>query len=272
MFYPASKRNLQQGISDCFSKVDPSLLPKGSPRILGLVSPHAGYVYSGWIAAHGYQALRDGGVPATAVVIGPNHSGFGAAIALSLEDSRTPLGPMACDRELAAVLDLPHDEIAHRSEHSMEVQLPFLQTIHPDMRQLCIAMLDQSLATSESLGRSVAHAIRASGRDAVIIASSDFTHAGYNYGKPVPRAMNAGEFAKSIDGPVIEELLKGDLNAAFERRDELDVTACGLGPIAAMMTACSELGARRVDLLRYATSYDISPSHSAVGYGSIAVH
>jgi AmmeMemoRadiSam system protein B len=272
MFYPAGQNKLRSELDRCFSKVDPSLLPAGSPRITGLVSPHAGYAYSGWIAAHGFTALRIGGLPRTAVVIGPNHSGLGDRISVSFEDWRTPLGVMKCDKALAQSLGLPNDELAHLQEHSMEVQLPFLQSMDPKMEQVCIAMLDQRMDTAIELGEGVAMAVKASGHDCAVVASSDFTHAGYNYGKPVPRGMNAGEFARSIDLPVIAELERGDIEAAFEKRDELDVTACGLGPIAAMMTACSIMGAKKVKAVRYATSYDISPSASAVGYASLTVY
>jgi len=272
MFYPAGQNKLRSELDECFSKVDRSLLPTGSPRIAGLVSPHAGYAYSGWIAAHGFTALRNGGLPRTAIVIGPNHSGLGDRISVSFEDWKTPLGVMRCDKALAKALIIPNDEFAHMREHSMEVQLPFLQSMDPKMEQVCIAMMDQRSDTAISLGRTVARAIKDSGYDCTIVASSDFTHAGYNYGKPVPRGMNAGEFARSIDLPVIAELEKGDIEAAFEKRDELDVTACGLGPVAAMMTACSILGKTNVQTIRYATSYDISPSASAVGYASLAVH
>lgn len=154
----------------------------------------------------------------------------------------------------------------------MEVQLPFIQAIDPGIKQVCISMSDQSLDTSVELGSTISKALSRYSGSAAIVASSDFTHCGWNYGYPVPPGYNAGEFARSIDIPVIDRLLDWDLKGAFKKRDSLGVTACGLGPVAAMMTALSRSGGGKVVNLDYRTSYDVSPSDSAVGYSSIAVY
>jgi AmmeMemoRadiSam system protein B len=133
-------------------------------------------------------------------------------------------------------------------------------------------MLDQSLQASEFLGKKIASAVKYSGRRTVIVASSDFTHCGLNYGYPVPKGMNAGEFARSRDMPVIEKLLEFDLEGAFSEKRKLGTTACGLGPVAAMYSTAKELGAKKANLLDYTTSYDVSPASSAVGYASIALY
>jgi AmmeMemoRadiSam system protein B len=271
MFYPGSERGLQKELKKCFKRGPGRDSPGKGPKLIGIVSPHAGYTYSGPTAAFGFLAMADSGIPETAVVIGPNHHGLGETIGVSFEDFRMPMGVMENDNELAEAIGLPPDELSHVSEHSMEVQLPFIQFFQGNTKQVCISMMDQSIGSAEFLGKKVADAVRSTGRDAFIIASSDFTHCGPNYGYMVPKDMNAGEFARSRDMPVIEKLLELDLQGAFEQKRKLGTTACGLGPIAAMYTAAKELGASEAKLLDYTTSYDVSPASSAVGYASIAL-
>jgi len=272
MFYPASGSKLRSDLNGLFSGIGDEASIPGGPRILAVVSPHAGYAYSGRTAALGFEAARRGGLPRTAVIIGPNHHGAGRPIGVSMEDAATPLGPMMCDKDLASSIGLPIDERAHRSEHSMEVQLPFLQYMEPSIRQVCISMGAQDLSASIEVGRSVAHAVKDRPGDVLLVASSDFTHCGWNYGLPVPRGLTAGQYASGIDAPVIEKLVAFDLEGAFRKRDELGVTACGLGPVAAVVTAARSLGAKNGRLLSYTTSYDVSPSPNAVGYASIVYH
>lgn len=269
-FYPAVEKKLLSELKALFDSVRVGSDQKGGPPIMGLVSPHAGYYYSGRAAAYGFQAMKQGGMPDTVLVIGPNHSGMGSGIGLSTEDWRTPLGVIECDRDLASLMDLSIDEYAHMMEHSIEVQLPFVQYLDPSVKQLCISMLDQRSETAHSLGEAIASALAKYKGRVCIVASSDFTHCGWNYGLPVPKGRNAGEYAKELDMPVIEQLLKMNVEAAYHERDRLKETACGLGPVSAMITALSKIGADRSKLLTYYTSYDISPAQSAVGYASIA--
>lgn len=271
MFYPGNRRSLAREIERCY-KDGPGRMEFTKGRVIGLVSPHAGYTYSGPVAAFGFKALQTGGIPDTVIVIGPNHRGLGSGTVVCREDFSTPLGTMLFDRKLGDLLELREDCTAHSQEHSMEVQLPFIQAIDPGIKQVCISMSDQSLDTSVELGSTISKALSRYSGSAAIVASSDFTHCGWNYGYPVPPGYNAGEFARSIDIPVIDRLLDWDLKGAFKKRDSLGVTACGLGPIAAMMTALSRSGGGKVVNLDYRTSYDVSPSDSAVGYSSIAVY
>lgn len=274
MFYPARKSLLVSDLTNCF-KMGPGPLKRddtGGERTLGLVSPHAGYTYSGQTAAFGFAELNRGGLPETVIVLGPNHHGWGAPISVSTEDWKMPMGTIQCDTELARELGLEIDESAHQQEHSLEVQVPFLQYLDPNVKMVGIEMLDQSLDISQKVGKNIARAIQGSDRTVSVIASSDMTHCGRNYGVPVPEGMNAGEYARSIDIPVIEKLLKWDLKGAFRIRSELGVTACGMGPIAAMITAVKDLGGRKSRLLSYTTSYDVQASHSAVGYVSLAFY
>ncbi|MGA1820963.1 MAG: AmmeMemoRadiSam system protein B [Thermoplasmatota archaeon] len=270
MFYPGSRKPLQKEIERCY-RDGPGSKEFKDGKVLGLVSPHAGYTYSGPVAAFGFGALRAGGMPDTVIVIGPNHRGMGSGAVACMDDFSTPLGVMRFDHDLGSLLGLRDDCRAHSQEHSMEVQLPFVQAADPGVKQVCISMSDQSLDSSVDLGKKISKALGKYTGSAAIIASSDFTHCGWNYGYPVPPGYNAGEFARSIDIPVIERLLDWDLPGAFRKRDSLGVTACGLGPVAAMMTAVSRSGGGKAVNLDYRTSYDVSPADSAVGYASIAV-
>jgi AmmeMemoRadiSam system protein B len=268
-FYPARERTLRRELENCFRTGPGRSRPEKGNRVKGLVSPHAGYTYSGPTAAFGFLAMADGGLPETVVVIGPNHTGFGEPVGISREDFQTPMGTMRNDLELANSFGGPFDEMSHIHEHSMEVQLPFVQYFSPSVKQVCISMGDQSPGTSEMVGRMVAKGIEETGRDVIVVASSDFTHCGANYGVSVPGDMNAGEYARSLDEPVIERLLAYDVPGAFSRKRELGTTACGLGPIAAMMTAIAEMGEAKGKLMDYRTSFDVMPARSAVGYASI---
>ncbi len=281
MFYPATERKLKKELAECFRKGPGRERPEKGPRVPGVVSPHAGYVYSGPTAAFSFLKAADGGLPPTAVVIGPNHTGLGKDIGVSREDFRTPLGVMRNDRDLSVEMG-HHDELSHLREHSMEVQLPFLQYLSPGMEQVCISMGHRgpsgdgstedeiTLQQAEEVSGMILDALSATGKHVLVVASSDFTHCGWNYGHPVPPGMNAGEFARSVDLPVIDRLLEGDLEGALSRKRELGATPCGMGPILAMMMTVMKLGDGRPELLDYRTSYDVSPSHSAVGYASIA--
>ncbi len=271
MFYPASDKALRKELSACFKKGPGREAPKPGRRVIGLISPHAGYTYSGPTAAHGYLSLADGGLPESVIIIGPNHTGLGEDIGLLNDDLRTPLGTAQLDKDLAKALEVRADRTSHAHEHSMEVQVPFLQYLDPDIHQVCISMMDQTLGAAKALSRKVSSAVLASGRRVALIASSDFTHCGPNYGVHVPHGRTAGETARSMDLPVVESLLKMDVEGAYRARDATGSTACGLGPVAAVVLASKELGAVEAKLLEYTTSYDVMPHHSAVGYASIAL-
>jgi hypothetical protein len=283
MFYPGTERGLKRELKDCFRK-GPGRSEAGKGRkVIGLISPHAGYTYSGPTAAFGFLAMAEGGLPETVIILGPNHSGMGRSVGVSMEDMKTPMGIMELDGDLAEVMSEKHDELSHLREHSMEVQLPFIQWFSRDVKQVCISMghplrngpwtseEEAEFDQAEKVSDMIVGALENVDRDVCIIASSDFTHCGLNYGLPIPSSSNAGDFARSRDLPVIENLIKMDIRGALKKKRELGTTACGMGPISAMMLAVGRLGASEAKLLDYRTSYDVSPSHSAVGYASIAV-
>ena len=275
LFYAADRESLRQEIENCFKhKLGPGEIPKpikdGPKRVRGLVVPHAGYIYSGPVAAHAYAFLAKDGKPNTVIILGPNHSGVGAFFAVSIAKKwRTPLGDISVDRDLAKRLIeacplLVADEEAHRFEHSIEVQLPFLQYLYDEeFRLVAISMLKQDLDTAKKLGTAIAQVIKEyinAGKHVVILASTDFTH------------YEPQEKANFKDQKAIEAILKLDPELLWRRYLEYHMTMCGIGPVLTMLYACKQLECDTTVLLKYATSGDVTGDYaSVVGYSSIAV-
>jgi AmmeMemoRadiSam system protein B len=268
-FYAGTAELLRAQIEQCFThKLGPGKIPKtvknGSHSLVGFVSPHAGYMYSGPVAAHGYYNLALDGRPEIIVIFGPNHTGQGSAIAAMNEGVwRTPLGDVQIDAPTAdfivngsKIVDL--DDSAHMFEHSIEVQLPFLQYLYGSgFRFVPIAFLMQDLESSREIGKATAKALM--NKNAVIIASSDMTH--YEPQKSVEKKDNL----------IIEAVEKMDESQLYAVIENYGISACGYGPIIALITATKALGAKNAKLLRHATSGDVTGDFSAVvGYASIA--
>lgn len=255
-FYPLSPKTLKKEVNRFFSGIDTS-----QRNVIGAVVPHAGYTYSGSVAAHVYAVLPKAD---TYIILGPNHTGLGSLVSVSQDSWSTPLGEVGVDVELArslagSIVDL--DELAHNFEHSIEVQLPFLQyRFGNDFKILPICMGLQDEETAVEVGNEIARAVKESGKKVVIIASSDFTH------------YQPADIARDVDQHLIEAILDMDVPEFYRRRAEMDISACGYGPIAAMVTATNALGAKKPSLLKYATSGDVTGDMSAVvGYAAIIV-
>lgn len=269
LFYEANKERLIKQLEEAFAKgpgVKPVTSKEYGEKIAGIVVPHAGYVYSGYIAAFGYAELARNGVPDTVVLLGPNHHGVGVPIAVSEADVwETPLGSVKVDKDSAKQLIeksgiLAFDESAHRYEHSLEVQLPFLQFIFgDDFKIVPVTMYLQNLEASRILGRALAKLIKESGLKAYVVASSDFTH-----------YEEAGKAAEK-DKAAIDAIIRLDERELYDVVIERDATICGYGAIMALISASKELGARNARLLRYANSGDVTGDYSSVvGYASLA--
>jgi len=261
-FYPRTKEELVEIIESCFKhKVGPGSLPgkcKNTNKIRGLVSPHAGYVYSGPVAAHGFKALaEDRPRPEKIIILGPNHHGRGSGIALGFDDFSMPMGLAKLDVPLAKALlkeVIDRDLIAHKSEHSLEVQIPFLQYIYGDISFVPICMLIQDYEMAREVGRIIRETPEAKG--ALIVASTDLSHY-------IPKAE-----AQRRDSIAIKDIENGDTKALAHHLEEYDISMCGYGPV---MAAIEALGAKG-KCLKYATSGDIEPMHEVVGYASIALY
>jgi len=251
-FYPGSGAELEH-------QLDGMLHTEKEISCLGAVVPHAGYMYSGQVAAVVYSRLPKA---ETYVIIGPNHHGLGSPVALSRDSWRTPLGSVEPDLELADLLAgsiIDFDETAHQHEHSIEVQIPFLQKRFQGFKVLPICMGLQDEQTALEVGQALSSAIKKLKRSCIIVASSDFTH------------YEPQETARKVDAKLLEAILEMDVAKLYDRVYRYEATACGYGPIAATITATSALGAKNGQLLAYATSGDVSGDYSqVVGYAAIA--
>ena len=267
-FYPAQPERLRQQIQSCFSHDrGPGRLPQKTGDTLDTVSvvcPHAGYVYSGPSAAHSYLVLAEQRKPDTVIVIGPNHTGWGTPVSMMSEGSwETPLGRVALDTEVATaifnssgVVDI--DETAFIREHSVEVQVPFLQYIYGDFKLVPICMGYQDLETSREVGEAIHKATE--GRDAVIVASTDLTH------------QEPQHSANMKDRMIIDAILAMDEERLQRVVHENRLSTCGYGPVSATLVASKLKNARRAELLSYYTSGDIVGDHSAVvGYAAAKI-
>lgn len=255
-FYPLRPENLEKELKQCFEGLEIR-----ERNILGAVCPHAGYVYSGRVAAHVYAALPKAD---TYVLFGPNHTGYGSPVSVSTDTWKTPLGTLEVDRELAeglagSIVDV--DELGHRYEHSIEVQLPFLQyRFDQNFRILPICLGMQDEETAIEVGTLIANLVSKSGKKVAFIASSDFTH------------YQPASLARETDNEIIEAILNLDVPEIYERLYRRNASVCGYGPISAMLTASKKLGATRAELLKYSNSGEVSGDMNAVvGYAAIIV-
>lgn len=264
-FYEKNKEELINEIKECFLK-GPGEIPEvkeGRGKIKGVVVPHAGYIYSGYVAAHVYHAIAKDGFPDRFIIMGPNHYGYGSPVAISTHGSwLTPLGKVFIDenaKKLAKGI-ICEDEIAHTYEHSIEVQIPFLQFLGEfKFIPICFAMQDYE--TAREVGEIISE------EDALIIASSDFSHVSFS---KFPSREDIEE-VRRMDRIAIDEILRMDAKRLIEKVEENDITMCGYGAVAAMLEAVKKRGAKNAKLLKYATSYDVEPGTYCVGYSAIVI-
>jgi AmmeMemoRadiSam system protein B len=266
-FYAASTESLRNQITDCFMhKLGPGRLPKSKTdkKILSVVCPHAGYIYSGPSAAHSYLELAEQKAPETVVIIGPNHSGWGTPLSIMSKGVwNTPLGNVTIDSQLAKkIIKLSEtareDESAFIREHSLEVQLPFLQFIYPEFKFVPICMGYQDLETCVELGLAL-HAA-SENRDIIVLASSDLTH------------QESKTSANMKDKFVLDAILEMDEKKLHEAVKKHKISTCGYGPISSTLVYSKLKGAAKAEVLSYYTSGDIIGDHHAVvGYASAKI-
>jgi AmmeMemoRadiSam system protein B len=234
-------------------------------RLVALVSPHAGLRYSGPVAAHGYGLLRGSAEGLSVVMVGPSHrAAFDGVAVQACGAWETPLGRAAIDEEIAqALLDaggvVSDDPGVHRDEHSLEMQMPFLQRLVPGLRIVPLLMGSQSRREVEALGAALGKAL--AGRRALLVASSDLSH--YQ-----PAAV-----ANRLDAVVVDAVGRFDDESLLGRLETHDNVACGGGPIVAVMKAARALGADRASVLKYGDSGDVGERDKShvVGYLSAAL-
>jgi AmmeMemoRadiSam system protein B len=258
-FYDGDTARLRDHVDLLLRQADEVDLPG---TIRGLVSPHAGYVYSGLAAAVGYKALR--GLQYDAVVmVGPSHREFFDGVSLYSGDAyRTPLGDVAIHGEIRDALAshsplIELSEVGHRGEHCLEVQLPFLQRVLGAFSIVPMIIGNQTRETCLSLGNAIAEATE--GKNVLLLASSDLSH------------YHPYDDAVSLDRRVIDQVEAFDELALMAQLDTERVEACGGGPVVSVMHAAKLLGANQSRALFYCNSGDITGDKSAVvGYLSAA--
>jgi len=229
-------------------------------RLIALVSPHAGLRYSGPVAAHGYRLLR-GRAPLTVVLVGPSHRAAFGGVAVQAHGAwDTPLGRVPIDEDVAgALLDagsgvLEHPDV-HRDEHSLEMQMPFLQRLVADLRIVPAMMGSQSRHEVDTFAEALASAL-AGREDVIMVASSDLSHY-----QPAP-------VANRQDAVVVEQVGHLDAAGLMDRLETHENVACGGGPVVAVMKAARALGADQATVLKYADSGDVGEGDKShvVGY------
>jgi len=252
-FYPSNpeklKNLLKSFFGDNFKVNSEKLIPP-----MGVIVPHAGYIYSGETAAKAYKKVFKKGIAKRVFLLGPNHTGIGSKISIFTSGSwETPLGGIKVDEKTAGKilkdLDTHNDESAHLREHSLEVQLPFLQyAMGNDFEIIPICMMDQSLETSKNLGKILANIIE---EGDLVIASSDMNH------------YESHEKTLLKDEKVIETLKNMNLQEMYDTIRRYNISMCGYGPVAVLLS----IGFSDIEIIDHTTSGQISGDYEAVvGY------
>ena len=259
-FYSADPRELARQVHAFSGGISPQ--ERVSAR--GCVVPHAGYMYSGAVAGAVYGRLR---LPRRIILLGPRHYAQGAPLAILSEGAwQTPLGEVEVDgalaREIREVFPaLQENAAAHRNEHALEVQLPFLQLLAGDFRFVPIALGPVTISTLEDLGRAIAETVQETNEEVLLVASSDMNH------------YENDELTRAKDHLAIQRILALDPRGLYNTVRHEGVSMCGYGPAVVMLTAAVELGATRAELVQYATSGDVTGDRDeVVGYAGIVVN
>ena len=259
LFYPRDPITLREEVNAYLTQT-----PEPKPvRALGCIVPHAGYVYSGHVAGAVFAALE---VPKLCIVLCPNHTGMGRPLAIMSQGAwETPLGDVSIDADFAEALKrqcplLQEDSAAHQSEHAAEVELPFLQMRKHRVKFVPIALGTGQFEPLEQLGLALADVIAAQSSSVLIVASSDMNH------------YESDAVTRAKDHRAIERILTLDPRGLFEVVTQQNISMCGYGPAVAMLTAARQLGAKSAELVKYATSGDISGDRNkVVGYAGVVV-
>jgi AmmeMemoRadiSam system protein B len=256
-FYPRDSDAL---LADVQTYLSPS---QKTDSALGCVVPHAGYIYSGHVAGAVFARVN---VPRRCILLCPNHTGKGHPLAIMSQGAwQTPLGPVPIDSALAETLAqrfplLHEDAEAHRTEHAAEVQLPFLLTRRPDITFVPIALGTGQFEVLEALGSAIADAVAAQAEPVLLIASSDMNH------------YENDRITREKDHKAIDRILALDPRGLFDVVIQEEISMCGFGPTVAMLTAAKRLGATSAELIKYATSGDVSGDREmVVGYAGVVV-
>jgi MEMO1 family protein len=260
-FYPRDPQSLREEAESYLASGEVKDL--APIRALGCIAPHAGYMYSGHVAGAVFSRLD---IPVQCILLCPNHTGMGRPLAVMSDGEwETPLGKVPIDAVLAAKLKqrfpaLQEDSAAHRAEHAAEVELPFLQLRQPNLAFVPIALGTGQFDPLEQLGLAIADVIASQKAQILIVASSDMNH------------YESDVVTRAKDHRAIERILALDARGLHDVVTQQDISMCGFGPAVAMLTAARKLGATAAELVKYATSGDISGDRDmVVGYAGVVV-
>jgi MEMO1 family protein len=258
-FYPGSPEDLRAEARSYLSQSS----DQAPVRALGCIAPHAGYMYSGHVAGAVFARIE---IPPRCIVLCPNHTGKGHALAMMTEGAwKTPLGEVPIDEGMAHALQarfpaMQDDPAAHRAEHAAEVELPFLQLRQPELKFLPIALGTGRFELLEELGLALAEVIAGQNGPVLIVASSDMNH------------YESDAVTRAKDHRAIERILTLDPRGVYDVVTQQDISMCGFGPAVSMLTAARQLGATSAELVKYATSGDVSGDREmVVGYAGVVV-
>jgi len=261
MFYPGDKDRLKEQLSTYVRAVPE---PK---RVLAAVSPHAGYIYSGGVAGAVFSQIR---IPDVVVILGPNHRGMGASVALSASGTwDMPLGSVPINEAMAESIlkvstsgvKIKDDPGAHAMEHSIEVQVPFLQFLRPEVSIVPIALSHLTYDACQEIGQALVQGIQDYGKEVLLVASTDMTH------------YESQKSAKEKDKLAIDRILDLDPAGLYETVSRHGISMCGVIPTTIVLEACKALGAGKAELVRYATSGDVTGDNAqVVGYAGFIVY
>lgn len=277
-FYPESKEQLRKTIDGFFSGLDVSSVREINAR--AGIAPHAGFVYSGKCAAFLYRQLRNSEFD-TFIILGTNHSGVGERIVFSVDDFETSLGSLECDIDIIERLliklkygkfDCGVSEEAHKYEHSIEVQLPFLQVACKSFKIVPVLLRDLSIIEIKKAGKIISDLVREQekrGKRVFVLASSDLTHYGKSYGF-VPFTSSVRDNLYKLDGNIIDKILSLDAEGFYAEARKS--TVCGMYSIAVLIEIAKNLNLKSEKLCYYTSGDVLNKWDSAVGYASIGFY
>lgn len=258
-FYPGDAASLTKSLD----QLVPKTAAKDKKKAIAAISPHAGYIYSGAVAGETFARIT---VPEDIIILGPNHHGQGAAIALMAQGEWImPLGSVPVNKSLASKIErhatnITEDELAHRYEHSLEVQVPFLQFLQENITLVPLVVSFISYAACEEAGRAIAAAIKEYDRPVLIVASTDMTH------------YESRESATKKDKTAIDRVSALDPEGLYQTVIGNRISMCGVMPTTIALVAAIELGATEAELVRYTDSGETSgDTQQVVGYAGFVI-
>jgi AmmeMemoRadiSam system protein B len=256
-FYPQDPERLREDVESYLGST-----AEAAPAI-GCIVPHAGYMYSGHVAGAVFSQIE---IPRRIILMCPNHTGMGPPLSIMSEGAwQTPLGTVEIDSAIAEALKesyslLTNDTAAHYAEHAAEVELPFLQARRRDCTFVPIVVGTGQFEPLEALGVAISDVVLSSDEPILVIASSDMNH------------YENDAITRIKDQKALEQILRLDARGLYDTVRNEDISMCGFGPAVAMITAARLIGAKRADLIRYATSGDVSGDReTVVGYAGVVV-